>query len=179
MSVIKNMRNLSSMEFYKKAIELRKNISLWLMKDFGYKRNPRSVQRVIKNISEEDKQIIDDIFIKYGKSVNKEYESVYPEWFVDFERKVIMEIMQNMMINITHANSIYVSSEAEFDARRMFQSNAIADCYCLYHEIQYITTIFPTNLNNLVLILDDIEREIDLLRGWRASDKSRYSKGKA
>ena len=91
MSVIKNMRNLSSMEFYKKAIDLRKEITIWLLKDFGYKRNARSVKRVIKDISEEDKKTIDDIFIKYGKNVNKEYESVYPEWFVEDERKIIME----------------------------------------------------------------------------------------
>ena len=78
------------MEFYKKAIDLRKQITIWLLKDFGYKRNARSVQRVIKNISEEDKKTIDDIFIKYGKNVNKEYESVYPEWFVEDERKIIM-----------------------------------------------------------------------------------------
>ena len=64
MSVIKNMRNLSSMEFYKKAIDLRKEITIWLLKDFGYKRNARSVKRVIKDISEEDKKTIDDIFIK-------------------------------------------------------------------------------------------------------------------
>ena len=179
MSVIKNMRNLSSMEFYKKAIDLRKEITIWLLKDFGYKRNARSVKRVIKDISEEDKKTIDDIFIKYGKNANKEYESVYPEWFVEDERKIIMEILQSMMINITKANSIYVTNTLEYETRRMYQDKAIGDCYCLYHEIQYITTIFPTNLNNLVFLLDDIEREIDLLRGWRASDKSRFNKGKA
>lgn len=51
------------MEFYKKAIDLRKEITIWLLKDFGYKRNARSVKRVIKDISEEDKKTIDDIFI--------------------------------------------------------------------------------------------------------------------
>ena len=37
MSVLKNIRSLSSMEFYHTAIKLRKQLTDWVLKDFGIK----------------------------------------------------------------------------------------------------------------------------------------------
>ena len=54
MSVLKNLRSLSSMEFYKNAIELRKAITMWMVRDFGTRRNARSVASVIKDIDDAD-----------------------------------------------------------------------------------------------------------------------------
>ena len=56
MAVLKNLQNLSSMEFYKTAIYLRKDITNWMLRDFGINMYPRSVKQVIKNINEEDKK---------------------------------------------------------------------------------------------------------------------------
>lgn len=71
MAVLKNLRSLSSMEFYKNAIRLRVDITNWMLRNFGIKRNARSVNQVIKNIDVEDQKIIDSIFEKYGKTPNK------------------------------------------------------------------------------------------------------------
>nr|DAY83406.1 MAG TPA: hypothetical protein [Caudoviricetes sp.] len=46
MAVLNNLRNLSEMEFYKNAIKMRVNLTNWLLRDFGTKRNPRSVTKV-------------------------------------------------------------------------------------------------------------------------------------
>lgn len=50
MPVIKNLRGLSNMEFYKNAIVLRRNLTSWMLRDFGTTRNKKSIQAVIKNM---------------------------------------------------------------------------------------------------------------------------------
>ena len=52
------------MQFYKNAIEIRKEITNWMLKDFGTTKNKKSIQKVIKDITPEDKKTIDDLFIK-------------------------------------------------------------------------------------------------------------------
>ena len=179
MSVLKNLRSLSEMQFYINAIKIRKDLTIWMLKDFGTKRNVKSVNQVIKNISEEDQQIVNSIFEKYGKASRNTYQNEYPEWFVDFERKLISEILAEMITNITQANSVFPVQEFEFDLRRGWQDKAIACCYKLYQELQYITSLFPTDLNRFVYLLGDVERETQLLKGWRQSDYKRRKEAKA
>lgn len=130
MSVLKNLISLSSMEFYKNAIELRKAITMWMLRDFGTKRNTRSVASAIKDIDKDDKHVIDEIFAKYGRTPNHEFQSEYPSWFVNFERDIIMKILQSIIYNITMANSIYPTDDFlndEYALRRKYQDVAI---YC-------------------------------------------------
>lgn len=170
MSVLKNLRNLSEMEFYKQAIEIRKSLTAWLLRDFGYKKNPRTLKQVVKGIDEPDRKTINDIYEKYGFNPNKTFQTEYPEWFVDFERQVIMEILQELVANITSANSIFATRDFEFDLRRSYQDKAIICCFKLYQELQYIVSIFGTDLNKFVPMLDAVEREVELLKGWRRAD---------
>lgn len=79
MSVIKNLRNLSSMEFYKNAIQMRRELTEWMMRDFGTVRNKKSLHSVIKDISQEDEQILTEVFQKYGKNINRGFQYEYPE----------------------------------------------------------------------------------------------------
>lgn len=60
------MRKLSSMEFYKNAIRIRQRLTDWMLRDFGTKRNRRSVKQIIKEIDPTDQYVIDSIFEKYG-----------------------------------------------------------------------------------------------------------------
>lgn len=62
MSVLEKKRSLSDMEFYKNALRLNQAVSEWLMRDFGTRRNPRSVNQVIKDISESEDSL------RYGKT---------------------------------------------------------------------------------------------------------------
>lgn len=139
MSVPNNLRNLSKMEFYKGAIKIRAELSSWMMRDFGNKYSKKSVSQVIKNISQEDQNTIDEIFQKYDKIPNQEFQCGYPSWFVDFERNVLMDLVYELVSNITTANSIYAIYIAEFDLRRKYQNLAICDCYKIFQELQYIS----------------------------------------
>lgn len=170
MSVLKAYRNLSSLEFFVNAIHLRHELTQWLLKDFGNNRKYKKVAKAFPDITDEDLAKIQEIADKYNESENKIFKSLYPEWFADFERNYILEILRDMLANIVSANTIYVTSEMEYNRRRDYQNQAIADCYKIYQELQYITHLFPSDLNYLTTILDKTEREIELLKGWRKSD---------
>lgn len=133
MSVIRNLRNLSKMEFYKNAIALRKDLTDWMLRDFGTTRNKKSVRQVIKNIDEADQNMIDEIFAKYGVNPHKEYQSEFSSWFIGYEGKTLTRILQELVENITRANSIYVSKGniTEYELRRAYQDKAIGCCYVL------------------------------------------------
>lgn len=117
MSVLKNLRSLSEMQFYKTAITIRKELTIWLLKDFGTRRNAKSVNQVIKDITPEEQAQIDAIFARYGRTSCRTYQSEYPDWFVEFERKIISENLAEMVTNITQANSIYPYFAFEWDLR--------------------------------------------------------------
>lgn len=172
MAVLKNLRSLSNMQFYKTAIYIREELTDWMLRDFGTTKNKKSVRQVIKDISPEDQKTIDDIFTKYGRSSNKEYQGEYPEWFIDHEREVILRILQELVENITRANTVYVSKGniTEYELRRAYQDKAIGCCFVLYQELQYITSVFNTDMNKFIPILESIEKEVDLLKGWRQAD---------
>ena len=114
MSVIKNLRSLSTMEFYKNAITLRKDITNWMLRNFGIKRNARSIVQVIKNIDKEDQKVIDNIFAKYDKTQNNQLlksfkikvnnkemdasdiENIYKSWRGSIRKYNSYHIIQNM-----------------------------------------------------------------------------------
>ena len=83
MGVLKNLQNLSDLEFYKCAEKLQDDITDFCLRNFGLKKSPRNVNQIIKDISEEDQSEINKIFEKYGKTPNQQYASEYPEWFID------------------------------------------------------------------------------------------------
>lgn len=173
MAVLKHLRSLSEMEFYRTAIEIRKNITIWLLKDFNTKRNVKSVNQVVKDITEEDKAAVDAIFAKYDVKPNKEFQSEFPTWFVDMERKNLCEILTDLIQHITKANSIFPIGEIEINLRREFQDRAIADCYNIYQELQYIIAVFKIDINKLIPIIESVEKELALLKSWRKSNKKK------
>lgn len=170
MSVLKAKRSLSCLEFYKNALEVRKTVTMWMMKDFGTRRNPRTVNQVIKNIDKEDQKVIDEIFSKYNRVSKYTYRTECPEWFLDFERHRVSDILYNLVADITAADSICPKFDYEWGQRRELQNKAIGDCRKLYQELSYIINLFPADLNKFKTILEQIEKEEELLLGWRKSD---------
>ena len=161
------------MEFYENAIRMNQELVTWMMRDFGTQRNPRSVNQVIKNIGEDDQKAIDDIFSKYGQSPNHEFVSEFPKWYVDRKRKRLLDLCDELIENITNANSIYPTEEflhEEYVMRREFQTMAICNCKDIEQVLQGIRVDFRIDINKLDKFLDMSKREIDLLKGWRQSD---------
>lgn len=147
MSVVKNKRSLSRLEFYNNARKLRIDLTNWLLRDFGIR------DRVYRIPNDEE--------------VEKLVTAQYPKWFIDHTRDSILKILTNLMMNITAANSIYPINLMEVDLRRGLQDKAIANCEQLLQELIYCADVMPLQVSKLEPYAEMIDKEIALLKGWR------------
>ena len=173
MSVIKNLRSLSKMEFYHTALVLRDRLTKWLMKEFGIKPSYKEYELRASDISPEDIAVIDSIYEKYGINRKKAYASVYPQWLSEDEKLYFIRMSRDMVREIVMANSIYPICREEAVERRIHQDRAISLCFSLVVELQSLASNFPVNLNELVEIIETADSEIEYLKGWRKSDNKR------
>jgi hypothetical protein len=86
-----------------------------------------------------------------------------------------MDILRDLMKNITGANTIYPQTFGELDKRRLYQDEAIVNCEQLIEELTYCTDMLPVKLGNLLPYVDKIDKEVTYLRGWR-KDNNRLEK---
>lgn len=173
MSIPSGLRDLSKMEFYKNAVRIRHLIDLWLIREFGIKRNPRSIRQVAKGITEEDQKTIDEIYEKYGVNPNKSFNSEYPEWYLEDEKKLVKSYTNRLIHYLVMANKLHPQHEFEWEQRRQAQNNAIGTVQNIYIEIDHIKTMFDVSLKFTEDLIDALDREEDLIKGWRQSDNRR------
>jgi hypothetical protein len=150
MSVLKNKRTLSDLEFYSNARKLRKEITLILLKDFGIRDKIRK--------------------IKSCDNVNITIIEGYPNWFILDLQHTIIRLLNKLIISIITANSIYPISKYELDKRRWYQTSAISICENLIQQLEYCLDILPMKLTVLINIVKKLNYEIKLLKGWRKSN---------
>lgn len=167
MSVLKNKRGLSDLEFYRNGIVLRKILTELLLRDFGIRSKIRKSTAITKHMTEEDAAIFQNLVDKY-ECTNIIDE--YPDWLIDKMRNNILNLCYLMIMNITAANSIYPTNESEYYDRRNYQNHAIGNCEQLLQEMQYIISIIPVDANKFMPYAKMIVKEIQLLKGWRKSD---------
>ena len=175
MSVIKNKRSLSELEFFHNAIKLRKEMTDLLLRDFGVKARKKDPQIFPKRYSmdKDDGEAFMKLCEKY-KIVS--IIETYPDWLINEFRTSILKNLRELMANITAANSIYPVCEEEWAERRLRQDRAIAACETLLQEMAYVISILPVDANKYMRFVDIIQREIALLKGWRKSDNKLRAK---
>jgi hypothetical protein len=149
-SVLKNKRGLSKLEFYHTARKLREDITNLLLRDFGVRDKVR--------------------FDRTPENVEVKIIEGYPEWLIVNFRQNIMQILRDMMMNITAGNTIYPTNQDELNLRRRYQTGAIINCEQLLQEFQYCADVLPIKLEKFLPYVDRIEFEIKLLKGWRKSN---------
>jgi hypothetical protein len=150
MSVLKNRRGLSKLEFYHNARRLRKEITNLLLRDFGI----RDKVRRVKTDAGEELTVIEG----------------YPDWLLEEFRRNIMHILRNLMMNITAGNTIYPTNDSEMVLRRQYQTAAIINCEQLLQEMHYCEDVLPVALAKFLPYVDMIEMELKLLKGWRKAN---------
>ena len=169
MSVLKNNRGTSELEFYHTAIKLRKEITQNLLRDFGVK-NRDAVRS--KNVQEYPKMEL--FFNKYTRMQEeirtRDVVSEYPYWLVFRFRDEMMDLLKQLIDNITDANSIYPINLHELEVRRDYQTAAIGACEKMLQELQYIIEVLPADANKLLRYVDMIDKEVALLKGWRKAN---------
>jgi hypothetical protein len=149
MSVLKNKRGLSKLEFYHHARRMRKEITMLVLRDFGIHSRGAKFKE---------------------ETGSQQPEGFYDELIEEFSRNV-RQLLRNMMWNITAANTIYPVNDAELQDRRHHQTAAIIACEQLLQEILYCEDVLPVKFSKFIPYVEQIEFELKLLKGWRKANK--------
>jgi len=189
MAVLKRKRGISKLEFYNNARELRRDLTAYLLRNFGIKqKSNKNIQIPIPAQETQTTTLLDDEGAILGE---------FPEWTISEFRRNIMQILRNLMMNITAGNSIYPSpmvdpktpdvqkmpeayvnrvQSDELADRRRYQTAAIVNCQQLIQELQYFMDVFSLRYDTFTIdvrkfipFIEKIEFEIRLLKGWRKS----------
>lgn len=165
MSVLKNLQNLSDLEFYKCAEKLQDDITDFALRNFGLKRSPRSVNQIIKDIEETDQEIINGIFEKYGRKPNQGFSSEFPEWFID-NRKLHLIATFDTADNagrsvgigsqISQVAGIFYPTRIDNYCKIVrsvkYYGRYMDDTYIIHNDKQYLREL----LHDIQLICDDL-----------------------
>ena len=164
MSVLARKRKLSELKFYDNAIRLRRSMIYLLMRDLGAKRGVRDIKWMVKDIPPQDAELLLAVAERNGL---KRFETDWPSWVIEKLRNDIWALLTDMMTAITRAYTIFATSKAEADERRLNQDRAIACCESLLKELELAIDILPVDANKYKVQVKIITEEIMLLKGWR------------
>ncbi|MCH3961249.1 MAG: hypothetical protein LKF53_02670 [Solobacterium sp.] len=161
---------MSKLEFFHNAYQLRKAITVLLLKDFGIRDKVRNIRAyvAVNKFDASDREEFLRLCDKYN--VNDSVLEAYPTWLLNHFRTILIDQMNTLINNITYANSVYPTREMEYDQRRAFQNRAIANCYQILQSMQYVISILPVDAEKYMPYVAMVDREIALLKGWRKSD---------
>lgn len=164
MSVLARKRKLSELKFYDNAIRLRRSMIYLLMRDLGAKRGVRDIKWMTKDMPPQDAELLLAVAERNGL---KRFEADWPSWVIEKLRNNIWTLLTDMMTTITRAYTIFATSKAEADERRLNQDRAIACCESLLKELELAIDILPVDANKYKSQVKIITEEIMLLKGWR------------
>jgi hypothetical protein len=149
MSVLKNKRGLSRLEFYHNARRMRKELTMLTLRDFGIHSRGAAFK---------------------AATGSQQPEGFYDELIAEFSRN-IRNLLRDMMRNITAGNTIYPVNETEIQERRRYQTAAIINCEQLLQELLFCEDVMPVKASRFIPYIEQIEFEIKLLKGWRKANK--------
>lgn len=168
MSVLKSKRKASQFEVFHHFYKMRKEVTDLLLRDFGYDYN-RAENKVAKMFGGRSyTELTPEEKSRYERLMEK--NRAFDEWFIEDERKVIVDCLRSIGENVFLANSIYPTYMEELIERRLCQDKAIGLCYRLTQELQYAIETLPVDVNKYLRFAEMIQTEINLLKGWRKSD---------
>lgn len=123
---------------------------------------------VFHNATKLQKELIHYLMTDFGIT----RDTTMPEaQFLDLKFNRIVELCGDLVGDIHRANSTFVTSMSEFDARRLYQDKAIGTCQVIEQELQSIIDVIPKiNVNKYKPAIELIEKEIHLIKSWRKSD---------
>ncbi len=175
MSVPVNKRTKSQFEAINQFMKLRRDLTELMLNDFGF------------SIEKQEKKI--EKFRQIHQSASNVEEQVerwrrknesFNAWFIDKECDALLDILRKIETEFVAGNSIYPSNTPskfmEYCERRKHINNAIAECYVLKSELNYIINVFPSDINKMSGFVKRIDEQIAMFKGVRKSD-NKFLKG--
>lgn len=172
MSVLKRKRKQSKLEVYNHAVKMRKDLTMFLLRDLGTKRTVRNMRIRTDNMEPQDADLLLGITEKYNLT---KFPGDYPEWLIEKLRDSIWNYLRGVVENITMAYSIWATNESEANERRICQDRAIGYCESILKEMELAIEILPVDVEKYMPYVESITKEIALLKGWRKNDNKRFS----
>ncbi len=168
MSVLKKNRRPSQFEVFHHFYKMRKEITEFLLRDFGYD-NQKALQKIEASFGNRKyEDLTDNEKVKFKSKFEK--NKAIDDWFIEESRKTILDCIRSVNKHIFVANSIYPTCQEELTERRIQQDYAIGQCFVLTQELQYIIETLPVDVNKYLRFADMIQTEINLIKGWRKAD---------
>lgn len=169
MSVPQGRRKPSRFEAAHNFYQLRSEVTDLVFNRFGFseKKYLRKIERYKETHASAEN--VDEVVQRY-----QDRYDAFIDWFILEESKKVIDILQRIQGEFTFGNSIYPSDTPakvyEFVERRIHVDEAIAQCYVLKQEINYIITTLPVDMNRYEQFADKIDYQIALYKGVRAAD---------
>ena len=128
-----------------------------------------------KELGIKDSDVLEDIYDLLDRQYKnierqKRRSEAFDEWFIYQERNTIISCLHKINEHVYAANSIYPTCIEELKERRIHQDLAIGQCYRLVQELQYSIETLPVDINVYLRFSEQIQKEVDLIKGWRKSD---------
>lgn len=153
MSVIKAKRKLSRFEVLVHANNLHDMLLELMQRNFGIK----SVEDYVRK-----KHL-------FNKTQIEQY-AFYKTVLMQSKQKT-NDVCRLLIWNVRAANTIYPKNEDEIRQKREYQNNALVNCEQLKSELMRIVTVFNVDLNMYKPYILAIQREEQLIKNWRQSNK--------
>ena len=99
-------------------------------------------------------------------------EKVVPKkWRFAIAHNVINKV-DELVDNITYANSIFPKKEKQLELREYYQTMAICNCFQLQNKIvRMIECVETVKVEHMTEIIKKLEHEITLLKSWQKANK--------
>jgi hypothetical protein len=167
--VPKSKRKESRFEAQHHYFRLRQEVTNLMLLDFGFSKEKytKTIERYKE--THESAPGVDEVVDRYRRKCEN-----FHKWFIDKECDAVLEILRRIECEFTAGNSIYPSETPakimEFCERRKHIDEAIAQCYVLKQELQYIIRTLPVDLNKYERFAAAIDKQIALYKGVRQAD---------
>ena len=158
------------MEFFSNALRMRRDITMMLLRNFGCKERARNLKlpHGLKIMHSADRDALLEILDRWNAGGDVLVQ--YPQWLLSHFRESLLQLLRDLVMHITAANSIYPTMLIEAEERRLLQNKAICTCECLLQELNHIADVLPVDANKIQPYIYMCDREVQLLKGWRKSD---------
>ena len=168
MSVPAWKRKPSEFKVHSQLTKMRKEVTDLALRDFGWRKDKEAkrIERLFNNRKFE--QLNPEEQERYTKL--QERNEAFAEWFIKDEREYIIHDIRTLDTEVSLANNIYPQYIEELIERRKHQDLAIGYCTDLVQELQYINETLPIDNNKYHTLIDMVNEEVLLLKGWRKSD---------
>ena len=168
MAVLKRKRKESDFEVYTHFYQTRKEITDLLLRDFGYSQN-KAQKHMERMFGDREYESLNDDK-KRHYDLRKARDEAFDQWFIEEQRKTVLDCLRKTTEYVFMANSIYPQYMEELVERRIYQDKAIGQCNRLLQELQYTMATLPVDINKYTRFADCIQKEISLIKGWRKAD---------